>query len=238
MKSEPAQKIEVWSDIACPWCWVGKKHIEAALADFDAEVSVVWRAFELNPQAPATPPHPVDYAERLALKYGMSRDQAQAFIDRMTAAGADQGAEFRFDRIRPSNTFNAHRLLSWAGDFDLQNALKERLFLAYMNEGLDVNDADTLCTLAAEVGLNAEDAAEILASDAHSQAVRADKARAAELGITGVPFFVFGPGITASGAQPPEVLREALDHARRLGADQGSTTEATSGTCSVDGCMD
>jgi len=227
---QPIPKIEIWSDIACPWCWVGKKHIEAALEDVDAEVRVVWRAFELNPQAPATPAQPVDYAERLALKYGMGRDQAQAFIDRMTAAGADQGAEFRFDRIRPSNTFNAHRLLSWAGDFDLQNSLKERLFRAYMNEGLDVNDAETLCTLAAEVGLNAADAAEILASNAHSQAVRADKARAAELGITGVPFFVFGPGITASGAQPPEVLREALEQARRLDAAQGSATDTASGT--------
>ena len=238
---QPIQKIEVWSDIACPWCWVGKKHIEAALADFDAEVRVVWRAFELNPQAPATPPYPVDYAEKLAFKYGMSRDQAQAFIDQMTAAGAAQGAEFRFDRIRPSNTFNAHRLLSWAGELGLQNALKERLFLAYMNEGSDVNDTDTLCTLAADVGLNAEEAKEILASGAHSEAVRAEQARAAEMGITGVPFFVFGSGITASGAQPQEVLREALDQACRLDAaqrNQSSTAEIAPGTCGLDGCAE
>lgn len=234
-------KIEIWSDIACPWCWVGKKHIEAALAGFGAEVQVVWRAFELNPLAPTTPAHPVDYVGRLASKYGMGRRDAQAFIDRMTLAGRACGIDFRFDRIRPCNTFNAHRLLAWANMSGHQDALKERLFQAYMNEGMDLNDAPTLRTLAVEVGLDADDAAAVLATDAFRDAVRADEASAQQLGITGAPFFVFGPGVVASGAQPPEKLRNALVHAHSLQVPEqtsASTAEPAPGTCGVDGCAE
>ncbi|MCH9649812.1 MAG: DsbA family oxidoreductase [Deltaproteobacteria bacterium] len=230
MSNESHKRIEVWSDIACPWCWVGKKNLEAAMAGFEGQVEVVWRAFELDPQAPAASPDPVDYVERLASKYRMSRQEAQAFIDRMTAAGREKGVEIRFDRIRPCNTFNAHRLLSWAKDFGLQDALKERLFLAYMNEGQDVGDASTLARLASEVGLEAAGAAELLGSDAHRDEVLEDLTRARELGVTGVPFFYFGPGLTAVGAQPPAMLRNALLSA--------PSSEVSVASCTVEGCTD
>lgn len=231
-------QLQIWSDIACPWCWVGKKHMEAAMASFDGDVQVVWRAFELNPHAPATSPESVDYAERLASKYGMSRQDAQGFIDRMTQAGRNVGAEFRFDRIRPGNTFNAHRLLAWAHGLGRQDALKERMFKAYMNEGRDLNDTATLSRLAADVGLDADDAAAVLTNGSFADAVRADQADARELGITGVPFFVFGPGIAASGAQPPDVLRDALEHAHKIhgAADTAAAADAAAGSCGVDGC--
>ena len=209
-------KIEVWSDVACPWCWVGKKHLEKALADFDTETEVTWRAFELNPQAPATSSEPVDYAARLAAKYRMDRRDAQAFIDRMTEAGRQAGIVFRFDRIRPCNTFKAHQLLAWADSLGHQDALKERLFLAYMNEGHDLNNTTTLGALAAEAGLDTDQAVAVLANGDYADHVRADQGRARELGITGVPFFVLGPGIAASGAQPPDVLLRALSRARDL----------------------
>lgn len=228
MNNESRKRVEIWSDIACPWCWVGKKNLKAAMAGFEEAVDVVWRAFELNPQAPATAPHPVDYVERLASKYRMSRQEAQAFIDRMTDAGREKGVEMRFDRIRPCNTFNAHRLLSWAREFVLQDALKERMFLAYLNEGQDLADAGTLARLASEVGLKADEAAAVLASEAHRDEVLADQRRARELGITGVPFFLFGPGLTAAGAQPPAVLRNALLSA--------PSVEVSSESCAVDGC--
>lgn len=208
-------QIEVWSDIACPWCWIGKQNLDLALAGID-DVEVIWRAFELNPQAGATPADPVDYVERLATKYGMSRADAQGFIDRMTAAGRERDVEIRFDRIRPANTFDAHRLLSWARAFGRQNELKERLFLAYMNESADLADASTLAALATEVGLDANAADELLATGAHAEEARADKQRATELRVTGVPFFSFGKGVTASGAQPPEAIRQAMEHARKL----------------------
>lgn len=200
-------KIDVWSDIACPWCWVGKRHLETAIEGLDVEVE--WHPFELDPRERPTP-ESVDYVERLASKYGMSPGEAQGFIDRMTAAGAAQGAEIRFDRIRPANTFNAHRLLAWAHEAGKQDALKERLFVAYMNEGQDVNDAATLTSLCADVGLDAADAARVLASDRYADAVREGLAQASAHGVRGVPYFRFASGAGLSGAHPPDALRRAL----------------------------
>lgn len=231
--------IDIWSDIACPWCWVGKKHIEQALAAFDRPVKIAWRAFELNPQAPASAPESVDYASRLADKYGMSRQDAEGFMERMVQAGRETGIDFRFDRIRPCNTFNAHRLLAWAYSFERQDPLKERFFQAYMSEGLDLSDPSTLSRLASDVGLDAEEAAAVLATGAFADDVHQDKARASELGINGVPYFVFGSGIAASGAQPPELLLRALRHVHDLQTPEtGPSSEVASApdTCGVDGC--
>ncbi|MEM9598291.1 MAG: DsbA family oxidoreductase [Acidobacteriota bacterium] len=232
-------EIQIWSDIACPWCWVGKKHIEIALADFDPKVRVVWRAFELNPQAPTTSSGPVDYAQRLADKYRMGRRDAQGFIDRMTQAGRDVGVDMRFDRIRPCNTFNAHRLLAWAHDLGDRGALKEHLFAAYLSEGRDLNDAGTLGQLVSEAGLDGEQAVKVLADGSFGDEVRGDQAEAQRLGITGVPFFVFGHGLTASGAQTPAVLRRALIEAlsRHAAESSSSSTDGSSpAACDVDGC--
>lgn len=231
-------QLQIWSDIACPWCWVGKKHIETAIARFDQSVEVHWRAFELNPQAPTTSPQKVDYVARLASKYGMGRADAQAFIDRMTQAGRQVGVDFRFDRIRPCNTFNAHRLLAWAHKAGHQMALKERMFEAYMSLGLDLNDNATLSQLASQAGLPADDAAAVLRNGSFADEVRAEQAEARRLGITGVPFFVFGPGIAASGAQPPEVLHNALvhTHSAQMAQSTAASAEPAGDTCGVDGC--
>ncbi|MEM1178445.1 MAG: DsbA family oxidoreductase [Acidobacteriota bacterium] len=231
-------ELQIWSDIACPWCWVGKKHLEMALADFGPDVDIVWRAFELNPEAPATAPEPVDYAQRLAAKYGMGRRDAEGFIDRMTGAGRDAGVEMRFDRIRPCNTFNAHRLLAWAKTSGHRVDLKERLFRAYLNEGRDLNHSDTLRELATDVGLDADGALAVLAGDSFGKEVRMDQALARQLGITGVPFFVFGRGLAASGAQPPSVLLDALQRAHRAGQaeDESSAGSPDGATCGAEGC--
>ncbi|MEO1086032.1 MAG: DsbA family oxidoreductase, partial [Acidobacteriota bacterium] len=181
-----------------------------------------------NPEAPATSSEPVDYAQRLASKYGMGRPEAQGFIDRMTQAGRDAGVEMRFDRIRPCNTFNAHRLLAWARTLDRQDALKERLFTAYLKEGRDLNDAATLRELASDVGLDADAASAVLDGGDFAQHVRADQALAQRLGITGVPFFVFGHGLAASGAQPPATLLEALSKAHALETRESPATAADS----------
>ena len=123
--------IEIWSDIACPWRWIGKRSLEAAIASSDHEAVIRWRAFELNPDAPAEAPEAIDYVARLADKYGTSRDEAEGFIARMVEAGRGRGLDIRFDRIRPSNTFDAHRLLAFAYGHDRQTELKENLFRAY-----------------------------------------------------------------------------------------------------------
>lgn len=206
--------IDVWSDIACPWCWVGKRHLEQALrGSFDVEVAVRWHAFELNPDAPREAPESVDYVERLALKYGTSREEAQEMIDRMVATGRSAGLELRFDRIRPSSTFDAHRLLAWARGSGRATALKERLFSAYLHEGRPISDRDQLAALAGEIGLDPEAARALLEDDGFAAEVRADEETATRLGITGVPFFVFGRRLAVSGAQPAPVLVEAMERA-------------------------
>lgn len=206
--------IEIWSDIACPWCWVGKRSLEAAIASSGHEVAIRWRAFELNPDAPADAPAAVDYVARLADKYGTSRDEAEGFITRMIEAGRGRGLEIRFDRIRPSNTFDAHRLLAFAYRDNLQTELKENLFQAYLHEGRSISDPETLLAVAIETGLAGSDVSAVLDGTDFAKDVRNDEALARQLGITGVPCFVFtqlNEGI--SGAQPPEVLGDAINRA-------------------------
>lgn len=202
--------IDIWSDIACPWCWVGKRHLETAIAESGISTSIHWRAFELDPTAPQQAPKQVDYVERLAKKYGTTRSEAQQMIDRMVEFGRSSGVEMRFDRIRPSSTFDAHRLLAWARDRGGQTELKERLFAAYLHEGLSVSDPELLASLAAEVGLDREEAREVLSGKDHAEEVRADEQLAARIGATAVPFFVFDTRLAISGAQPSEVLQEAI----------------------------
>jgi len=208
-------KIEIWSDIACPWCWVGKRGLDRAVEQFESNVSVRWRAFELNPQAPLGGPGPVDYAQRLADKYGTGRDEAQQMIDRMTATGRERGLDIRFDRGRPTNTFDAHRLLAWAADSGKQTALKEELFNAYLHEGRLISDQDVLVNLAEKAGLDGEQASGILLGDEWSNEVRADEQMARQIGISGVPCFVF-PQVRRglSGAQPVNVLLGAMNQAQ------------------------
>ncbi len=207
--------IRVWSDLACPWCWIGKRTLDQAIAAFDHPVTLSWHAFELNPNAPATAPQSVDYAQRLANKYGTSYQKAQGFIDRMVAAGQDRGVAIDFDRIRPSNTFNAHRLVVWSGEHGLQTELKERLFSAYLSEGRSLSDPETLTACAEAAGLDRSDAVQIIASSEYADQVRHDQQLAVTMGITGVPCFVFGSeNIAVSGAQPPEVLLQTMRQAR------------------------
>ena len=206
-------KVEIWSDVVCPWCYIGKRNFEAALAEFPHrdDVEVVWRSFELDPSAPAV--REGDYAGRLASKYGVPVAEARAMIDRMTGAAASVGLAFRFDLARPGNTFDAHRLIHLGADRGVQDAVKERLLAATFAEGEPIGDRETLVRLAAEAGLDADEARSVLESDAYAKEVRADEAEAAAFGIGGVPFFVVERTYGVSGAQPPEVLRNVLDRA-------------------------
>lgn len=227
--------LDVWSDIACPWCWVGKRHLERALADFPHEVEIRWRSFELDPAAPKSLPEDVDLVKRLADKYGTSRAGAQQMIDRMTNVGRDVGLDFRFADVRPTNTFDAHRLLHWALSRGKQGALKEKLMRAYMHEGRNVSDHAVLVELAEAVGLDADAAQAVLSSDDHAADVRNDEALARQIGITGVPFFAVAERYAVPGAQPPDVLRKVLERAL---ADLPETVEepVQGEVCGPDGC--
>ena len=207
--------VEIWSDIACPWCYVGKRRFEAALAGFahrDA-VTVTWRSFELDPRAPRQ--HDVPQPELLARKYGMSVADAQAMNARMTEAAAAEGLTFRLDDVKVGNTFDAHRLLHYADAFGKRDALGERLFAAYLGEGAALGDVETLVLLAGEIGLDPVAARAVLTSPEYATAVRDEESEAQEIGVTGVPFFVLDRRYGISGAQSPEVLRGALEQAWR-----------------------
>ncbi len=203
-------RIEIWSDVVCPWCYVGKRNLEAALAGFPHadRVTVEWRSFELDPTTPKRVELSMD--EVLERKYGMSPDQAVAANRQMTELAATVGLDYHLDRVQIGNTFDAHRLIHLAAHEGRGGAMKERLLRAYFTEGRAISDPGTLAELAGEVGLDPTRVAEVLATDEYGDEVRADEARAVELGATGVPFFVLDGRFGIPGAQPPDVLLRML----------------------------
>jgi predicted DsbA family dithiol-disulfide isomerase len=203
--------VEIWSDVVCPWCYVGKRRFEAALARFPHrdEVSVRWRSFELDPAAPVAPEGTA--AGRLAAKYGMTVERARALHAQMTELAAGEGLEYHLDRARGGNTFAAHRLIHEAAAHGRQAEAQERLMRAYFTEGEPISDPGTLARLIAEVGVDLGEARAAAFSDRHADAVREDELLASRLGIQGVPFFVLDRRYGVSGAQPAEVLLAALE---------------------------
>jgi predicted DsbA family dithiol-disulfide isomerase len=211
-------RIDIWSDVVCPWCYLGHRRFRTALdqlGDASAGVEVHWRAFELDPRAPAEPQPLRPVLER---KYGPGA--FDAMTERLTALGAAEGLEYRFDLARRVNTFDAHRLSLWASAtaVDRHDALVERLFRSYFSEGGDVSDHGTLVGLAADVGLDAEAAAEVLGAGAFGDEVRADEAAAREHDVTGVPAFVIEEQLLIPGAQDVDTLVRLIGRAlERIG---------------------
>jgi predicted DsbA family dithiol-disulfide isomerase len=227
--------VEIWSDIACPWCYVGKRRFEKALADFEHrdEVTVTWRSFELDPDAPRE--RPGDRATHLADKYGTTREKAEEMHQHMTDVAAGEGLDFRFDTTRDGNTFDAHRVLHLAAAHGRQDALKERLLRAHFTEGELMADHDALTRLAAEAGLPEDEVRDVLTTDRYAADVREDERTAATLGGRAVPFFVIDRAIGASGAQPPEVFAQLLQQA--WDARTPVVPVVTGGdACGPDGC--
>ncbi len=245
-------QVEIWSDIACPWCYVGKRRFEAALRAFPhgSDVHVTWRSFELDPSAPLehTDPQP----ELLARKYRTTVEQARIMNSRMSNAAAAEGLTFDLEKVKAGNTFNAHRLLHLASSVDakqptppsanesLREALGERLFAAYLGEGASLGDSETLISLAAEVGLDAGAVRSMLASDQFADTVRADEAEAQTIGVSGVPFFVLDRKYGVSGAQSPETLGAALQQAWdersptvTMVGGNAADADCSDGSCSV-----
>lgn len=203
-------QIEIWSDVICPWCYIGKRRFETALAQFAQRdrVSVIWRSFELDPNAPRR--YPGTLREMLAKKYGVSLQQAAAMNARVTEIAKEVGLDYHLEQARPGNTFDAHRLLHFAAAQAPDEGATERIMHAYFCEALPVGDRAALARLAPAFGIAEADAQALLASDGYGEAVRGDESRAAQLGITGVPFFVFADKYAVSGAQAVEVFAAAL----------------------------
>lgn len=218
-----AIRIDVWSDIACPWCYIGKRNLEkgmeVASVDDDAPVvDIVYHSFELAPDTPVD--FEGDEADYLAGHRGIPRDQAVQMIERVTGVASEAGLEYRYDLLRHTNTVKAHELLHFGKEHGRQRELVERLMAAYFTEGRHLGTDEELVALAAEVGLDPSEAARALESRRFLDAVRADEAQAASYGIQGVPFFVIDGKYGVSGAQPADafaqILREVWDERRTV----------------------
>lgn len=202
-------KIEIWSDINCPFCYIGKRHLEKALSVFNRPVEIEWKSFELDPYA--NPPKGADQTDLLAQKYGKDRAWALEMNANMTEMAKKAGLDFRMDKVVPANSFNAHRIIHLAKKHHLQDAMKERLLSAKFVLGQDINDQNVLLSCVKDVGVPEVEAKKVLESEEFSSDVRADEEMAGALGIRGVPFFVFNKKLALSGAQPVETFLEVLE---------------------------
>ena len=210
-----AFQIDVISDVVCPWCFIGKRNLERALemwrADHPDDAPVVrWHPFQLNPQLP---PGGVPRKEYLEMKFG-GPDRAKEIYSRVIAAGKRAGIDFAFDSIAVQpNTIDAHRLLNLAGEHGSQDAMSEALFRRYFLEGADLSNRETLADIAQSVGLDRDETVAYLASDSDRALIEEQDRRARSIGVEGVPFFIFNQQVALSGAQPPEVIVNAMQQA-------------------------
>jgi len=210
--SEPRRiRVEIWSDVVCPWCYLGVRRFEGALARFAhrEQVDVVWRSFLLDPNAPREAKG--DLYALLMARYGKTRAEVNMIYGHLEGLGAAEGVAYRFAQVRPGSSFDAHRLVQLAAVHGLGGVLHERLARAYFTEGVLLADANALVRLGAEVGLDAAAARQVLAGDAYADAVRADVHRAARFGVRAVPAYVFEEQFKVIGAQTADALLAVFD---------------------------
>jgi len=209
----PKMKVEVWSDIMCPFCYIGKRHYESALDKFEGRnnVEIEWHSFQLDPTIPKNIPSKENVYQYLADKKGISYEQSAKMHERVIEMAKNAGLDYRFDKAIVANSFDAHRLIQLAKTKGLGDAAEERLFRAYFTEGKDFGDHATLIEIGKEISLSEEDVKSALINDALAEKVEQDILEASEIGVQGVPFFVFDRKYAVSGAQPPEYFLHALN---------------------------
>ena len=232
-------KIQIWSDVMCPYCYIGKRRIENAIGQFGHEdaIEIEWKSFQLDSNFVASPEDNI--YDHLAEKYRKDRDWAVEMVGNMTKNAKNSGLEFNFDKAILANSQNAHRLLHLAKRHQLGDALKELLFKAYMTDGKDVNDLATLSSLGQEVGMDKDLVEGVLNSDAYLQDVEKDIAMAQQIGVRGVPFFVFDNKYAVSGAQDVETFVKTLEKVWEEGSFGPKLTLLnTQGgdSCGIEGC--
>ena len=231
-------KVEIWSDVVCPFCYIGKRKFEKALAGFAhrGEVEVVWHSFQLTPDFQPIPGESIH--ESLAKKKGVSVEEGRKMNDYMTQTAKEVGLDYQFDKAIPANTFLAHQLIHLGAQHGRQDATKERLMAAYYLEGQNIGDLETLVKLGTEVGLDATESREALTAGTYANAVRLDEYQAQQIGVRGVPFFVFEDKYAVSGAQQPELFAEVLEKVWEefKPAKPALTMVADGDACGPDGC--
>lgn len=203
-------KIEIWSDVMCPFCYIGKRRIEQALADFphNESVEIEWKSYQLDPEAPKN--SPLDSYDYLANRYGKDRTWSIETHNQVTEQAKLDGLEYRFDRSVVANSFDAHRLSHFAKSKGKGNELEELIFKAYFTDGKNVSDLEMLVELGKSVGLDENELRTVLESDQYSDEVKIDIHEANQIGVRGVPFFVFDSKYAVSGAQPREAFDQTL----------------------------
>lgn len=232
-------KVQIWSDIMCPFCYIGKRRIEEALSLFKHKdaVEIEWKSFELDASFIASPEDSL--VEHLAEKYRKDSDWAQTMLDNMTQNAKSAGLDFHFEKAVLANSHHAHRLLHLAKKHHLANELEELLFKAYLTEGKDLNNLNTLSEIGIAVGLEAEAVAQVLHSDDYSKDVKQDIQEANTIGVQGVPFFVFDNKYAISGAQPATAFLQTLEKVWEEGQFDSKVTllnTSTENSCDINGC--
>jgi protein disulfide-isomerase len=232
-------KVQIWSDIMCPFCYIGKRRIEEALSLFKHKdaVEIEWKSFELDASFIASPEDSL--VEHLAEKYRKDSDWAKTMLDNMTQNAKLAGLDFHFEKAVLANSHHAHRLLHLAKKHHLANELEELLFKAYLTEGKDLNNLNTLSEIGIGVGLEAEAVAEVLHSDDYSKEVKQDIQEANTIGVQGVPFFVFDNKYAISGAQPATAFLQTLEKVWEEGQFDSKITllnTSTENSCDINGC--
>ena len=212
-------KVDIWSDIRCPFCYIGKRKFELALEQFEHkdEVEVVWHSFELDPDLETR--KDIDVYDYLADLKGMNRDRSLQIHDQVTQSAAEVGLEYNFEKTVVANSFDAHRLIQLAKSRGLGDAAEEALFKAYFTDGIDISDRTALSRIAATIGLDQEETEQMLHTTAFSEDVKTDQMLANQIGVRGVPFFLIDGKTAVSGAQPPAVFLDSLKKAWKESAD-------------------
>jgi len=210
--NEQKMKIEVWSDVMCPFCYIGKRHLEAALAEFEDSnrMEIVWKSYQLNPDLPLKIENKESTYEYLAKAKGISYEQSVQMHDNVVKMAAKVGLNYQFDKAVVANSFYAHQLAQYAKEKGLGIEIEELLFKAYFTEGKDISDKATLVLLGAELGFAQAEVEQALSDEKYAALVRKDVAEAQQIGVRGVPFFVFDRIYAVSGAQPTEQFLGAL----------------------------
>lgn len=231
--------IQIWSDIMCPFCYIGKRRIEEALQNFKHKdlVTIEWKSFQLDANFIAAPDDNI--IDHLAEKYRKDSDWAQTMIDNMTQNAKNAGLDFHFEKAILANSFHAHRLLHLAKKYNLANELEELLFKAYLTDGKNVNDLDTLSKLGKEVGIDSEEIKQVLESNEYAKEVQQDIEQAQAIGVQGVPFFVFDNKYAISGAQPATTFLQTLERVWQEGNFNSKVTMVNTtkeNSCDIDGC--
>jgi predicted DsbA family dithiol-disulfide isomerase len=208
----PKMKVEVWSDIMCPFCYIGKRNYEMALKQFEYSdrVEIEWHSFQLDPTIPKKNEKKVNVYQYLAETKGMSYEYSKKLHEKLIQTAKNAGLEYNFDKAVVANSFDAHKMIQLAKTKGLGDAAEERLFHAYFTEGRDFGDTDTLVSLGKDIGLQEDEIREALGSDEYSYKVEQDIQEANDIGVGGVPFFAFNRKYAISGAQPPEYFLQTL----------------------------